>query len=93
MLLRASGIRNPAVRMSVVHIGAYHLSPHDAIEVTEVLRGIRRAWKRPAAQKTPAIDEEVKPKGAIPDRNVHGLTLGCITGGRPPRFPMLCPMT
>ena len=52
------GRRLAAIRL--MHIGAHHLSPHDAIEVAEVLRGIRRAWKRPPAQKAPAIDEEVK---------------------------------
>jgi hypothetical protein len=34
-----------------MHVGARHPSPHDAIEVDEVLRGIRRTWKRPKAQK------------------------------------------
>ena len=43
-----------------MHRGARHPSPHEAIEVAEVMRGIRRAWQRPPAQKTPAIDEEVK---------------------------------
>jgi hypothetical protein len=28
--------------------------------VDEVMRGIRRAWKRPATQKAPAVDEEVR---------------------------------
>ena len=36
------GRRLAAIRL--MHIGAHHLSPHDAIEVAEVLRGIRRAW-------------------------------------------------
>jgi hypothetical protein len=35
-------------------------SPHDALEVDEVLRGIRRAWKQPPRQKTPAIDADVQ---------------------------------
>lgn len=52
------GRRLAAIRL--MHVGARHASPHDAIEVAEVLRGIRRAWKRPPAQKAPAVDEEVK---------------------------------
>ena len=52
------GRRLAAIRL--MHVGARHPSPHDAIEVDEVLRGIRRAWKRPPAQKAPAVDEEIK---------------------------------
>lgn len=43
-----------------MHVGARLASPHDAIEVDEVMRGIRRAWKRPKAQKAPAVDDEIK---------------------------------
>jgi integrase len=50
--------RLAAIRL--VHLGAKLASPHDAVEVHEVLRGIRRAWKRPVAQKAPALDEDVK---------------------------------
>lgn len=50
--------RVAAIRL--MHLVARHLSPHDAIEVAEALRGIRRAWKRPPAQKVPALDAEVK---------------------------------
>jgi integrase len=35
-------------------------SPHDALEVDEVMRGVRRAWGKPPAQKAPAVDEEIK---------------------------------
>lgn len=52
------GRRLAAIRL--MHVGARHPSPHDAIEVAEVLRGIRRAWKRPPQQKAPAVDEELK---------------------------------
>ena len=52
------GRRLAAIRL--MHIGAKLPSPHDALEVAEVLRGIRREWKRPPAQKAPAIDEEIK---------------------------------
>ena len=50
--------RRAAIRL--VHVGAKLASPHDALEVDEVLRGIRRAWKRPPNQKAPAVDEEVQ---------------------------------
>jgi integrase len=50
--------RLAAIRL--MHLGARHPSPHDAIEVAEVMRGIRRAWKRPPAQKAPAVDEEIQ---------------------------------
>src|SRR5580692_6702436 len=52
------GRRLAAIRL--MHLGAKYPSPHDALEVTEVLRGIRRAWKRPVAQKAPAVDEDLK---------------------------------
>jgi site-specific recombinase XerD len=42
-----------------MHVGAKLPSPHDALEVAEVMRGIHRAWKRPAAQKAPAVDEDI----------------------------------
>ena len=52
------GRRLAAIRL--MHVGARFPSPHDAIEVDEVMRGIRRAWKRPPAQKAPAVDDEIK---------------------------------
>jgi site-specific recombinase XerD len=50
--------RRAAIRL--MHVGAKLPSPHDALEVDEVLRGIRRVWKRPPRQKTPAVDAEVQ---------------------------------
>ncbi len=50
--------RLAAIRL--MHLGARLPSPHEALEVTEVLRGIRRAWKRPVSQKAPAVAEEIK---------------------------------
>jgi site-specific recombinase XerD len=52
------GRRLAAIRL--MHVGARLASPHDALQVDEVMRGIRRAWKRPVAQKAPAIDEEIR---------------------------------
>jgi site-specific recombinase XerD len=52
------GRRLAAIRL--MHVGAKFPSPHDALEVDEVLRGIRRAWKKPQAQKAPAVEEEIK---------------------------------
>lgn len=50
--------RLAAIRL--VHLGAGHPSPHNTIQVTEVMLGIRRAWGKPPDRKAPAIDEEIK---------------------------------
>jgi site-specific recombinase XerD len=66
------GRRLAAIRL--MHLGARIPSPHDAIEVDEVLRGIRRAWKRPPAQKAPAVDDEIKRMvDAATPRTLQGL--------------------
>ena len=66
------GRRLAAIRL--MHVGARHPSPHDAIEVAEVMRGIRRAWKKPPAQKAPALDEEIKRMvDAVDPQTLHGL--------------------
>jgi site-specific recombinase XerD len=49
--------RLAAIRL--MHLGAKFPSPHDSIEIAEVMRGIRRRWKRPPAQKAAAVDEDV----------------------------------
>lgn len=51
--------RRPAA-IRLMHVGAQHPSPHDALAVAEVMRGIRRAWKKPPAQKAPAVDVEIQ---------------------------------
>lgn len=64
--------RRAAIRL--VHLGAKLPSPHDAVEVHEVLRGIRRAWKRPVAQKAPALAEHVKRMAdAVEPQTLRGL--------------------
>ena len=50
--------RLSAIRL--VHLGAGHPSPHNTIQVTEVMRGIRRSWARPPEHKAPAVDQEIK---------------------------------
>jgi site-specific recombinase XerD len=66
------GRRLAAIRL--MHIGARLASPHDALQVDEVMRGIRRAWKRPVAQKAPAVDDEIKRMaGAIEPQTFKGL--------------------
>jgi len=50
--------RLAAIRM--VHLGAGHSSPYNTIQVTEVMRGIRRDWGKPPERKAPAVDEEIK---------------------------------
>jgi site-specific recombinase XerD len=64
--------RLAAIRL--MHLGAKYPSPHDALQVTEVLRGIRRAWKRPVAQKAPAVDENLKRMvGGADEKTLRGL--------------------
>jgi site-specific recombinase XerD len=64
--------RRAAIRL--MHVGAKHPSPHDALEVDEVLRGVRRAWKQPPHQKAPAVDAEVRRLAdAIEPRTLQGL--------------------
>jgi len=64
--------RRAAIRL--VHVGAKLPSPHDALEVDEVLRGIRRAWKQPPSQKAPAVDAEVKRMAdAVEPQTLQGL--------------------
>lgn len=66
------GRRLAAIRL--MHIGARLASPHDALQVDEVMRGIRRAWKRPVAQKAPAVDEEIKKMAdAVEPQTLKGL--------------------
>ena len=50
--------RLAAIRL--VHLGAGHPSPHNTIQVTEVMCGIRRDWGKPPDRKAPAVDEEIK---------------------------------
>src|SRR5580692_4925906 len=67
------GRRLAAIRL--MHIGARVPSPHDALEVDEVMRGVRRAWHKPPNQKAPAVDEEIK-------RMVDGIDLTSMKGLR-----------
>lgn len=50
--------RLAAIRL--MHLEAKVPSPHDAIEVAEVMRGIRGRWKRPPARKAAAVDNDVR---------------------------------
>lgn len=50
--------RLSAIRL--VHLGAGHPSPHNTVQVTEVMRGIRRDWARPPDRKAPAIEQDIK---------------------------------
>ncbi len=47
-----------AIRL--VHLGAGHASPHNALKVTEVMRGIRRDWAQPPEKKAAAVDDDIK---------------------------------
>lgn len=52
------GRRLAAIRL--VHLGAGHPSPHNALQVIEVMRGIRRDWGQPPVKKAAAIDPDIK---------------------------------
>jgi hypothetical protein len=59
-VMRRLGLLNRLAAIRLMHVGAQHPSPHDALAVAEVMRGIRRAWKKPPAQKAPAVDVEIQ---------------------------------
>lgn len=50
--------RLAAIRL--VHLGAGLPTAHDALLVSEVLRGVRRNWAKPPVKKAPAINTEIK---------------------------------
>ena len=58
--LNPSTLTRRLAAIRLVHLGAGHASPHNTIQVTEVMRGIRRDWRRPPDRKAPANVEEIK---------------------------------
>ena len=50
--------RLSAIRL--MHLGARVVSPHAAVEIQEVMRGIRRLSTRGVVKKAPAVDEQIK---------------------------------
>jgi hypothetical protein len=50
--------RLSAIRL--MHSGARVVSPHNAVEIQEVTRGIRRLSTRGAVKKEAAVDEQIK---------------------------------
>ena len=56
--LSPSTITRRLAAIRLVHLGANHPSPHNTIQVMEVMRGIRRDWAKPPDRKAPAIDEK-----------------------------------
>jgi integrase len=64
--------RRSAIRLK--HREAHLPSPHDAVEVERVLRGIRNAWGRPRNQKSPTVDAEVQQMADATDpKTLQGL--------------------
>jgi hypothetical protein len=49
-----SMVNRSLAAIRLMHFGAKHPSPHDALKVAEVMRGIRRAWKKPRRRRRPA---------------------------------------
>lgn len=58
--LNPSTLNRRLAAIRLVHLGAGHPSPHNALKVIEVMRGIRRDWGQPPAKKAAAIDEDIK---------------------------------
>ena len=58
--LNPSTLTRRLAAIRLVHLGAGHTSPHNALKVTEVMRGIRRNWGQPPRKKTAAVDEDIK---------------------------------
>ncbi len=58
--LNPSTLNRRLAAIRLVHLGAGHASPHNALKVVEVMRGIRRDWAQPPAKKAAAIDADVK---------------------------------
>jgi site-specific recombinase XerD len=50
--------RLSAIRL--MHLGARVVSPHNAVEIQEVMRGIRRLSTRGVVKKEAAVDEQIK---------------------------------
>lgn len=64
--------RLAAIRL--IHLGAGHSSPHNALKVTEVMRGIRRDWGQPPEKKAAAVDDEIKKMAdAVEPETIKGL--------------------
>ena len=49
--LNPSTLTRRLAAIRLVHLGAGYPSPHNTIQVTEVMRGIRRDWGRPPDRK------------------------------------------
>ena len=58
--LNPSTLTRRLAAIRLVHLGAGHASPHNALKVTEVMRGIRRNWGQPPRKKAAAVDEDIK---------------------------------
>lgn len=58
--LNPSTLNRRLAAIRLVHLGAGHPSPHNALRVVEVMRGIRRDWSQPPAKKTAAVDDDIK---------------------------------
>lgn len=61
--------RLAAIRL--MHLGARVLSPHDTVEVHEVMRGIRRLSTRGVVKKEAAVDEQIKAMVDTCDLNTY----------------------
>lgn len=58
--LNPSTLNRRLAAIRLVHLGAGHASPHNALKVVEIMRGIRRDWAQPPAKKAAAIADDIK---------------------------------
>lgn len=65
--LNPSTLNRRLAAIRLVHLGAGHPSPHNALKVVEVMRGIRRDWAQPPAKKAAAIDVDIKKMADVVD--------------------------
>lgn len=55
-----STLKRRLAAIRIMHLAARYPTPHDALEVGEMVRRIRRAWQRPVTRKAPAVDADIK---------------------------------
>lgn len=58
--LAPSTLNRRLAAIRLMHIAEDLPSPHNSLEVQEVMRGARNAWGAPAAKKAPAVDGIIK---------------------------------
>lgn len=58
--LSPSTVRRRLSAIRLVHLGAGQPSPHESLQVVEVMRGVVRNWGQPTEKKAPVLDDDIK---------------------------------